>query len=264
MSQPYGKTQIEIGRVISRTFATIGANFPTFILLSIIFGGIPAVIVGYVTQTMMLPALLASGDSTSYFSTIYLIQFGSTLVLWLPMYVLIGALTHGAVVYLSGDRASLASCLGTGFGRALPLLALGFLSAIGMAFFFLLLIVPGIMAAVRWSVAAPALVVERVGVMEAFGRSGDLTRGSRWSIFGLFVIWIIVAYIFQLCLSALFGFSLTSNLFDGSAIWAYFAITGVNAAVANMVAAAGSAALYTELREIKDGATSAELAKVFD
>jgi uncharacterized membrane protein len=185
--------------------------------------------------------------------------------MWLPTYVLIGALTHGSVVYLNGGRASLASCLGTGFSRSLPLLALGLLSTLGMTFFLLLLIIPGIMAAVRWSVAAPALVVERTGVFGAFSRSGDLTRGNRWRIFWLFVIWAIVGYIFQLCIAALFGFSFGAlNVLGGSAIWVYFGITGVSSAVTNMVAAAGSAALYSELREIKDGATSAELAKVFD
>lgn len=266
MNQPYGNTQLEIGHVIARTFSAIGANFPTFLLLAVLFAGLPAVLVGYLTQIVVLPTLLASADYTSYAGTIYLVQIGGALLMWLPTYVLIGALTHGSVVYLSGDRASLASCLGTGFGRSLPLLALGLLSALGMFFFLLLLVVPGIMAAVRWSVAAPALVVERTGILESFTRSGDLTRGNRWRIFWLFVIWAIVGYIFQICVAALFAFSFGAmNMFGSAAgVWIYFGITGVSSAISNMLAAAGSASLYSELREIRDGATSEDLAKVFD
>lgn len=264
MAQPYGKTQIEIGYVISRTFATIGANFPVFLVLSVLFAGIPAVVVGYITQTILWPAVM-SGDESTYIGTMYLVQIGSWLLLVIPTYVLIGALTHGSVIYLSGGKASLGNCLGTGFGRSLPLLALGLLSSLGVAFFLLLLIVPGIMAIVRWSVAAPALVVERIGIIESFKRSGELTRGSRWGIFGLIVVWAIASYIFELCITAAVSFGFTSmTLFDNAAIWIFAIITGVNSAVTNMIAAAGSAALYTELREIKDGATSTELAKVFD
>lgn len=264
MAQPYGKTQIEIGYVISRTFATIGANFPVFLVLSVLFAGIPAVVVGYITQTVLWSAM-SSSDPTSYLGTIYLVQIGSWLLLMIPTYMLIGALTHGSVVYLSGGKASLGSCLGTGFGRSLPLLALGLLSALGIGFFTLLLIVPGVMAMVRWAVAAPALVVERTGIIDSFKRSGELTRGSRWGIFGLLVVWVIASYIFELCISAAvsFGFASISPM-DTTSIWIFAAITGANSAVTNMIAAAGSAALYTELREIKDGATSTELAKVFE
>ena len=159
MAQPYGKTQIEIGYVISRTFATVGANLPVFLLLSVLFAAIPAILVGYLTQVVLLPAMLASSDTSSYLGTVYLLQIGGGLLMWLPTYVLIGALTHGSVVYLSGGKASFSSCLGTGFSRSLPLLALGLLSALGMTFFFLLLIVPGIMAAVRWAVAQTGRLV---------------------------------------------------------------------------------------------------------
>ena len=121
MAQPYGKTQIEIGYVISRTFATVAANFPVFLLLSLLFAAVPAILVGYLTQVVLLPFMLASPDPSSYLGTVYLLQIGAGLLMMLPTYVLIGALTHGSVVYLSGSKASLASCLGTGFSRSLPL-----------------------------------------------------------------------------------------------------------------------------------------------
>ena len=265
MNQALGNAQLEIGHVISRTFATIGANFATFLLLAILFAGLPAVLVGYLTQAVLFPLVMSNADPSSYLGMFYLVQFVGVMLMWLPLYVLIGALTHGSVMYLNGERASLASCLGTGFSRSLHLLGLGLLSALGMTFLLVLLVVPGIMAAVRWSVAAPALVVERTGVFGAFSRSGDLTRGNRWRIFWLFVIWVIAGYIIQLCVAALIGLAAGTIASVGyGAVWIYFGITGINAAISNMIGAAGSAALYAELREIKDGATSEQLAKVFD
>lgn len=265
MNQPVGNAQLEIGHVISRTFAAVAANFPTFLVLAILFSGVPAVLVGYLTQMILLPAVMSTGDVQSYLGSVYLVQIIGGLLMMLPAYVLVGALTHGAVVFLAGDRASLAACLATGFSRSLPLLALGLLTTLGMMFFLLLLIIPGIMAATRWSVAGPSLVVERTGIFGAFSRSADLTRGNRWRIFWLFVVWAVASYVFQLCIEAVFRFTFdASNMLGEYAVWVYFAIIGVSSAVTSMLAAAGSAALYSELREIKDGATSAELAKVFD
>src|SRR5580698_769527 len=50
------------------------------------------------------------------------------------------------------------------------------------------LIVPGILLAVRWSLAVPAMVLEDKGIGEAMSRSTELTLGNRGRIF---VIWLL-------------------------------------------------------------------------
>ena len=64
-------------------------------------------------------------------------------------------------------------------------------------------LVPGLMMAVAWIVAAPALVVERTGVFGAFSRSAQLTRGRRWVLFALGVIFFIAVFIVQQVLLSL-------------------------------------------------------------
>jgi hypothetical protein len=58
-----------------------------------------------------------------------------------------------------------------------PLVAVSILLGIGVGIGFVLPIIPGLMLLVIWSVVAPVTVLERVGVLAAFGRSGELVRG---------------------------------------------------------------------------------------
>ena len=77
----------------------------------------------------------------------------------------------------------------------LPLIGFGILFAIGVTIGFLLLIVPGLILITFWSVGAPAIVVERLGPVDAFGRSWRLVRGQAWSVFAtlLLVLLIVIA-----------------------------------------------------------------------
>lgn len=76
------------------------------------------------------------------------------------------------------------------FENLLPLLLLGIVTGVLTALGFLALVVPGIFLTVIWSVAAPALVVERLSLNQALNRSVDLTKGFRWQILGLLFILI--------------------------------------------------------------------------
>lgn len=70
----------------------------------------------------------------------------------------------------------------------LPLIAVSILAGLGIGIGFLLLIVPGLILLTLWSVAAPVLVIERPGVLGAFGRSRELVRGYGWPVFGTIVL----------------------------------------------------------------------------
>jgi hypothetical protein len=65
---------------------------------------------------------------------------------------------------------------------------LGILTGLGMIAGLLLLIVPGIILAVRWSVAVPALLSEGIGITAALGRSWEETKGRFWTIFFVMLI----------------------------------------------------------------------------
>jgi hypothetical protein len=69
-----------------------------------------------------------------------------------------------------------------------PLVAVSILFGIGVGIGFVLLIIPGLFLLVIWSVVAPVTVLERPGVLAAFGRSRELVRGNGWNVFGVIVV----------------------------------------------------------------------------
>lgn len=78
-----------------------------------------------------------------------------------------------------GQEAAIGSSLRAAARRLAPLIVVQILYVIGVVLGFILLIVPGVWLYAAWSVAIPALVVERVGPLRALRRSRQLVSG-RW------------------------------------------------------------------------------------
>lgn len=74
----------------------------------------------------------------------------------------------------------------------LPLIAFGILYAIGVGIGFVLLVVPGLFLLTFWSLGPPAIVVERLGPIEAFGRSWRLVKGEGWSVFATLLVVLLI------------------------------------------------------------------------
>lgn len=78
----------------------------------------------------------------------------------------------------------------------LPLIGAGLLSGIAIGIGMFLLVVPGLILLTIWAVIAPVIVVERSGVIAAFGRSRELVRGNGWQVFGvIFTVFVITAVV---------------------------------------------------------------------
>ena len=67
----------------------------------------------------------------------------------------------------------------------------------------MLLIVPGLYLLTIWAVAAPAIVVERRGAIEAFGRSHELVKGEGWTVFGAIVVAFLILVGFAIVAAAI-------------------------------------------------------------
>ena len=238
--------EFQISEVVSRTFGALTRNFGVFFALSAALVGIPAFLIGLMD--------LESGA----FAVAGII---GGLISFITTYILQGALIHGAVVDFNGGRASFRDCLSTGVKHFLPLLAIAILMALGVWAGMILLIIPGVILAIMWVVAVPARVVENTDIMESFGRSRELTKGSRWGILGLGIIYLIVYVLVTVIVMVPVG------IFAGSAGAGGFFIGFLNALatiVASMIGAAGVSALYFELRKSKEGIGAEALAAAFD
>ncbi len=248
---------LDIGRVASRTFGTIGRNPLVFGLLGLVFAGLPRFALQWeiVQAQKDLSNLLAYGGL-------------SGLAVLIGTFLLQGALTYGAVADLNGARPSLAECLTNGLRAILPLIALSILMGVALVVGFLLLIVPGVLMALAWSVAVPSLVVERTGVFGAFSRSADLTRGHRGAILIIAIVFwvlsVIAGLVLGLVLAVVMGVSHVSGADSSSVAVLSGMVQGVISTVEGIIGAAGVATIYVELRAIKEGAGPRDLAAVFD
>jgi len=74
----------------------------------------------------------------------------------------------------------------------LPLILNGIMYGICVGIGLLLLIVPGLFLITIWAVVAPAIVAERRGPVEAFGRSYELVKGNGWTVFGAIVVAFLI------------------------------------------------------------------------
>jgi hypothetical protein len=74
------------------------------------------------------------------------------------------------------------------------LILAGILAGIGIAIGFVLIIVPGVFLLTIWSLIAPVIVVERVGVLPSFGRSWELVKGNFWQVLAVILLFYVITF----------------------------------------------------------------------
>lgn len=244
----------DLGRVIQRTFTSIGQNAAVFFGASVILVGVPS------TISALGQGSLTTADPFSGFGFVVL----GTILYFIGLYLLQGMVVKAAVNGFNGKKTAFGDAFNVGVRMFLPLLGLSIIATLGTILGYILLIVPGVILSVMWSVSAPAVVVEKRGVFESLQRSRDLTRGHRWSVFGLMVIYVVLSWIIGLALGGL-SLATGGTMTGGAPNLLVTLISGplVNI-VAGVVASAGVASLYYELRVAKEGVGADELASVFD
>jgi hypothetical protein len=72
-----------------------------------------------------------------------------------------------------------------------PMLGLSLLTYLAYAFGLALLVVPGIILVVRWSISVPVLIAEEPGVIGALRGSWQATEGRFWPILGALAVPIV-------------------------------------------------------------------------
>jgi len=255
--------KFNFGGVIGQTFGLIGRNFFLFALMALVFVGIPQFGILYAQSVVT-----ASGNQ----GLLVTVSLLGGLVGLVTTYILQGALTRAAVDDLSGAGVKVGAAIGDGLRYFFPLFIVALLVGLGMAAGLLLLVVPGIILAVRWAITAPVVVLERIGPTSSMGRSAELTEGNRWAIFGLFVLYIVFAsavqMVFGLVLAAIGSSAGSGQVQQVMTIDAFGMALGAVAvairALITLVSTVGTAALYFELRRVKEGVGVSELAAVFD
>jgi uncharacterized membrane protein (DUF485 family) len=242
--------KIDIGRTMQRGFEAIGRHVPAYAGLSLLLGGLPNSLATY-----LMVKDTASGNRAIFTSPYY---WGVVLAAWLCGALLQATLVRSAILDLSGRPADIGASLLAALKLILPLIGLTVLSAIVRGVGFVLLIVPGIIVYIMLVVSVPVLVEERLGVVDSMARSQELTKGSRWRILGLLLIFLL----FYILLAATLDFA--ASRIGSQAVIGQVLADGVVGTINALLVATMTASLYVELRTVKEGATTESLAAIFD
>jgi hypothetical protein len=100
--------------------------------------------------------------------------------------------------------------------RVLPVVAAADIVA-GIAEFagLLVFVIPGVIAAIRLAVVAPAAACERITWPEALRRSAQLTRGNSWRVLGMLAIQAVLLYL----VATIIGAKSIGVAIAGAALW---------------------------------------------
>jgi hypothetical protein len=255
---------LRVGDVLSRAWAVFSGNFLKF---------------SAVTGTAALLSLLISNSSVGDAGHLYLDAGLSLFAAFLTVALTMlsqAIVFYGAFQDMRGRPVSLADGLRVGLGRLFPLIGvavvvgLAVTTLLGASFFFvvpglvfaglLLLMIPGVMLLLMWSMGIPACVVERLGPFRSLARSRALTKGHRWKILGLLLLTLIIGAIVGAVLGTVlaygpagsFGAAATQTInLIWDAIWtAFFAIVMV--------------VTYHDLRVAREGVDTEQIAAVFE
>ncbi len=229
-----------VGEVISTSFSILFRNIVPFGVLSIIV----------LSPTVLFA--LPGGGPTLGMSPWQVIALVVTVVL---SFAVTGALVYGTSRDLGGHKVGIGECFGRGLATLPPVLGVILLASLAIGIGILLLIVPGIFLYVMWWVAIPIAVIERPGVIASLKRSGELTEGKRWSVFGIAVVIIVI----NVALGAIGGvIGMAGGYIVGTLV--DLVVQAFTAAFGSIVVAVG----YYRLRGEKEGVNVESIASVFD
>lgn len=246
--------QFSIQRVINRTLSPLGSNPLVFFGISFLFAGVGGAI------AIVLQSLLVTGSPSVG------VVLGVVMGFVIP--VIASALNQGALIFAAvksyrNEKASLGESISKALPHLVPLIAISLLMTLGLGLGFLLLVIPGVILLVFWSVTVPSRVVEKTGIIRSFGRSRDLARGHFWPILGLMVIVFIASMIIGAVFSLFTGMSVGLDGTPETIGVAAIIFTLLSNTITGALYASGAASLYYELRTVKEGAMVDEIADVF-
>lgn len=177
---------LSTGELLDRTFSLYRSHFAVF--LGIV--ALPHLCV-LAFQCLAL-ASQSHGTPLSSVSRTFIWGAGATL-----LSIAISAVSHAATVIAVSQvhlnrPAGVMDSFSKVKGRIAAVIGLSFSVGFLVALACIALIVPGVLLAVRWSLAVPAMVLENKGIGAAMSRSSELTRGNRGRVFVIWLLFVVL------------------------------------------------------------------------
>ncbi|MBA2933179.1 hypothetical protein HZF05_03620 [Sphingomonas sp. CGMCC 1.13654] len=244
---------LDIGRVIGGSFeAFVALGWPMLLLAALIVGLSHTAWV-HLYEAVLRPRVgigaISPLQTAGYtYAATFLLRVVE-VIFKIPAIALLVARYQGQPVSLRSAMAGLPSLF-------LPVVTLSLLQFIGAVLGVILFIVPGILIYLSWAAAGPVLIVERVGILAAIRRSRDLTTGSRGRI-------LLAVLLYTAIVLGVWTPELMVRHFIPGAYWPITIYAVAFQIFAALLATGFAAALYVELRRIREGQSAPGLAEVF-
>ncbi len=251
------EARFSMGRVVSATFRVI------FRRAGLIVGLCALYVVFNAAVTELVAAAIRTNPALFPYRSLLILP-----VTYLCLAFVTAACTIGAVDDVAGRPAAATQAMRQGWRRTLPVFGVYLVSAIVIIIGLALLLVPGIIAGLRWFVAVPASSAEGTGFRASFSRSAALTKGHRWKLLGLsagglVLVSLIVALPLLIYMAATGEGFLAILLQYAASGWTIHLATGPTFIIATAIQIVGVAVTYAQLRQAKEGGLPTQVAEVF-
>lgn len=253
---------MSVGRVFRRAFGTLIHNPAPTLGLAFLLGAVPGLIIALLVQGALRadPNQVIPSLSLAYI----VVMLFSYVVMFVLSAIVQAALTRATVAESQGRKASFGECIRASLPVALPLIGLVILWAIAIVVASIFLFIPAVILACMWAVMVPAMVEERVGIFGAFGRSRALTKGNRWKVFGVLVVFMIAYWLLLLIVGLVVDPAMLTDPNAAAAMTPGLMVMSViTGTLFNAVWGTLAPSMYVDLRQRKDGGSAEDLEEVF-
>jgi Membrane domain of glycerophosphoryl diester phosphodiesterase len=195
---------------------------------------------------------------------------GSWIIALILEFIGQGVILYGAFQAVHGHPVVIGAAFRRWLSRFWAIIGISILVFLGLAIGFALLIIPGVIMALRWAVTLPVCMVEGKGPLASMRRSAELTKGHRWKLFGIgvliYVVAITTALVRVLVVGLLAGSGILGGL--GLSVPGGIIITAIISLILSAIVIAYfnvvAATIYHDLRGAKEGVDTEQIATVFD
>lgn len=267
--------KFDFGRTFSRTMDIIKTDGLRMMIFSVVLIGLPVLLLNLWPMFMAggLQDLFSSDDPSEILE---MFTGGVLATLFFGMLLLIVASLwlQPCLVRLSYDtlqnkKASSGLVLKSSLKFMLPLFGFFILYILGVMAGMVLLIIPGLILSLGWMLGFQIMVLEEKGVFDSFGRAWELTKGYKWWMFLLVIVFGVIGAVISTVILIPVYLMEDPNLalLQGASpiYWGVNAIfTAIGQAMVTVLSAAWTTSTYVELRKIREGVDPESQVEVFN
>ena len=239
MAAAHSGAALEVGTTLALTMELFISNFGRFLVLALL-PLLPLLYIAWATWSG------SWSEAQRHFTS------GVLALLFSP--IANAAILYGAILQMRGETFTVGRALRVIVPRLPAIFGITISVSLAMAIAAIIFILPAFIVMCILYVTIPVCVVEERGVIGSMDRSGVLTRGYRWPIFGLFLIVTIIPMVLSELIASVFG------MMGGAAISGLFSFAWqvVSTAFDGVLLAV----IYHNLRLAKEGVDVIDIASV--